>query len=148
MKYGYIDYMVDYRFSTSLHIMLALAYMSHRDPERLVSSSELASSTKSNPTMIRQLLVPLNEAGLIKTYRGKSGGVALAKEAKDVSLRQIYEASFSSKLMLSRGMGNEDCPIGSNIHCVFDNVLGGMEDVLMTHLEGQNLAELLKSFIK
>ena len=140
--------MVDYRFSTSLHIMLALAYMARRDPERLVSSSELASSTKSNPTLIRQLLVPLNEAGLIKTYRGKNGGVALAKDAKEVSLRQIYEASFNSKLMLSRGGGNENCPIGSNIHCVFDHVMGQMEDVLMSHLDDKNLAELLETFIK
>ncbi|QRV25288.1 RrF2 family transcriptional regulator [Marinomonas foliarum] len=140
--------MVDYRFSTSLHIMLALAYRSRRNPEKLVSSSDLATSTKSNPTLIRQLLVPLNEAGLIKTYRGKSGGVALAKDARDVSLREIYEASFSSKLMLSRGMGYEGCPIGSNIHCVFDHVLGEMEGVLMKHLEGKNLLDLLESFIE
>ncbi|WP_159529988.1 MULTISPECIES: Rrf2 family transcriptional regulator [Alteromonas] len=140
--------MVDYRFSTSLHIMLALAYMFRRDSERLVSSSELASSTKSNPTLIRQLLVPLNEAGLIKTYRGKKGGVALAKDAKEVSLKQIYEASFNSKLMSSRGVGNENCPVGSNIHCVFDHVMGQMEDVLMSHLNDKNLAELLETFIK
>lgn len=40
---------------------------------------------------LRQLLVTLKKAGLIKSMRGKAGGYALARPAAEITVREIIE---------------------------------------------------------
>ncbi len=140
--------MVDFRFATSIHILLALANVALNEPDRLVSSAQLAESTLCDPALIRKLLIPLSEAGLIETFRGKTGGVKLAKSALEITLREIYEASFDSNLLVGRKDANQKCPIGSKMSHVFKFITDDLEATFLKNLEEKTLDQLYSKFIR
>ncbi len=69
--------------------MLALGLIEKTEGQRLPNSDWLADSISTNPVVVRRLLSLLNKAGLIKSVRGKNGGVQLAKNAADINLKDI-----------------------------------------------------------
>ena len=133
--------MVDLRFANSLPIMLALAYA--KDSGELMSSAQLATGLKVNPALIRKLLIPLAQAGLINTFKGKTGGAEIAKPPKQINLRQIYETAVDSELVNGPEKFNHSCPIGSCMGKVFTQITSGMETASLKYLEGVTLDKLL-----
>jgi Rrf2 family transcriptional repressor of oqxAB len=133
--------MEDLRFATSLHILVYLAESAKGD--KLMTSSELADGINANPALIRKLLAPLIQAGLIETFQGKTGGARLAKPAKLITLKDIYLASVDKEVVFSRDNVNLKCPISCSMKKVFGNVAEGMENARLNHLEGTNLHQLL-----
>src|SRR4051812_4224130 len=117
--------MVDLRFANSVHIMLALANAVAE--EKLLTSSQLAVGLKVNPALIRKLLIPLAQSGLVETFKGKMGGARLAKSPRQISLGQIYKAVVDSDLIHEPSRYNAQCPIGSCMDKVFNQVASGME---------------------
>ena len=134
--------MEDLRFATSLHVMVYLAEAS-KVSEKLMTSAELADGLNANPALIRKLLAPLVEAGLIETFQGKTGGARLAKSAKLITLKDIYLASVDNESLFSRENVNQKCPISCSMKKVFGNVAEGMEKARLLHLEGTTLHQLL-----
>lgn len=133
--------MVDLRFANSLQIMLALGYA--KEEGTLMSSAQLAVGLKMNPAAVRKLLIPLSQAGLINTFKGKAGGAEIAKAPKQISLRQIYQAAVDSDLVNGPEKFNSSCPIGSCMSKVFHQVTSGMESASLKYLESVSLDKLL-----
>ena len=88
--------MVDTRFPVSVHIMALLAYR----PDTRLRSTDLAKSLKTHPAFARKLVGRLVDGGLIRSARGKGGGLRLARPAKDISLKDIYLAALQDKPLL------------------------------------------------
>lgn len=133
--------MVDLRFANSLQIMLALAHA--KESGALMSSAQLAVGLKINPALVRKLLIPLSQAGLINTFKGKTGGAEIAKTAKQINLRQIYQAAVDSELVNGPEKFNSQCPIGSCMSRVFHQITDGMEAASLKYLESVSLDKLL-----
>lgn len=135
--------MVDQKFSVSVHIMTALAYHSTSHKEELMTSEQLASSIRTNPTVIRRLLAKLVEAGLLESFKGKAGGVRLRKTAKEISLKDIYKAVCDKKLIaLSDKEPLKQCLVSCHMGKLMDEVVSGMELNSMNYLSGIRLSEL------
>jgi Rrf2 family transcriptional regulator, repressor of oqxAB len=137
--------MEDLRFATSLHIMIYLAD-SARQGDDLVTSTFMASGMNANPALIRKLLAPLVEAGLVETVQGKNGGARIARPAKLITLKEIYLASVDKELAFSRGNVNANCPIGASMKKVFGDLAEGMERARLTYLETTTLQQFLRKF--
>src|SRR5690242_19456641 len=90
--------MVDQRFYMSVHLMTELAYRGCREGH-LSTSEELAKGLRTNPTVVRRLVARLVEAGLLKAYKGKKGGVELARCPDEITLEEIYVASSGEPLL-------------------------------------------------
>ena len=134
--------MVDVKFSTSLQIMLSLGVYA-KQGEGLATSQQLAAKLGTNPALVRKLLIPLSRAGLVETFQGKTGGVRIAKPPKEITLRDIYDASVDKTLACARETGDADCPVGACMKTVFTNIVGGMEKALGAHLETKTLQQVL-----
>jgi Rrf2 family protein len=134
--------MVDLRFASSLHMLIAMGFKA-KGGDELVTSNELAESLGTNPALVRKLLVPLAQKGLIETFKGKTGGARLAKLPKDISLRQIYEASVDKEIACTRETTDHDCPVGSCIEKVFKKIVDGMEESISSHLEKTTLQQVM-----
>ena len=134
--------MVDQRFSVSVHIMTALAFHQGQDPE-LMTSETLASSVRTNPTVVRRLIAKLVEAGLLKAYKGKSGGVKLAKEAQEISLKDIYVACSDKRLLSSPNKSpQKKCPVSCSMGKLMNELIDGFEENSMSYLAKIRLADL------
>lgn len=136
--------MVDTRFSVSLQILVTLAV--HRDDERLISSQDLACVLKTNPTFVRKLTGRLVEAGLVASFRGKNGGMRLARSPRDIRLDEIYCAAISEKQLMCapNKPTNKSCKVSCAMGDIFAEVLGGLESATKGYLAKRRLSDLVQ----
>lgn len=135
--------MVDQRFSTSVHIMASLAF--HRCQEgRLMTSDELAQGIRTNATVVRRLIARLTSAHLLKSYKGKTGGVELAREPKDISLKDIYLAAHDKTLLNAPEKSpKKNCPVSCSMGKLMKTVVDGVENNSLDYLAGIALSDLV-----
>lgn len=69
--------MLDVRFSSALKAMLLLGH-AEEEGSPVLSSTQLARSLDTNPSLVRKLMVPLVRDGLVASIKGRSGGFASA----------------------------------------------------------------------
>lgn len=135
--------MVDTRFSVSIQIMMSLAYYGE---DELSSSESLARSLKTNPTFIRKLVSSLVEHELIESFRGKGGGIKLAKSPDKISLNDIYIASTGEKRLISVHQKPvvKSCAVSNCIDGVLDDIVCGLEKTTQAYLAKKYLSDLMK----
>ncbi|MFT6054601.1 MAG: DNA-binding IscR family transcriptional regulator [Roseivirga sp.] len=105
--------MVKSRFSIATHITTFVAkYQSD-----WITSGHLAKSLNINPVLVRNELADLKSADLIKSKKGKNGGVRLSIPAYTIQVAEIFGVAKGEGhvLAFSKNEGSKDCPIGSQI---------------------------------
>lgn len=131
------------RFTIANHILIIIAL----ETEHKVTSDYLAGSVGVNPVIIRKTLSQLRNAELITVARG-TGGASLAKEAKEITLLDVYRAvesiSKDGQLFAFHEHPNPDCNIGRNIHRVLDDKLESAQKALEADLEKTTLADVVQ----
>lgn len=131
--------MVDQRFSVAVHVMTTLAF--HKG--ELMTSDQLASSVRTNPTVVRRLVSKLVEAGLLDSFKGKSGGVKFSGSAKEVSLKDIYKVVSGKPLIFtSEKEPYKACAVSCSMGSLMDQVVQGLECQSMKYLSEISLADL------
>lgn len=133
--------MVDTRFSVSIQIMMTLA--AHND--ELVNSELLSKVLKTNPTFVRKLVSNLVSANLITSFRGKGGGIKIATDPSNISLREIYCASTQEKTLVKvhKKPVSKTCSVSCCINDVLQSVVSGIEQSTHKYLEGKTLNDLM-----
>src|SRR3954470_7761751 len=102
---------VNRQFSIAAHVLAALAHY-----ERDFTSEVLAGSVNANPVFVKRILVKLSKAKLVKATVGKSGGYALTKSPKSISLLDVYSAvNPPSAFAVHCYPSNKMCIVSSNI---------------------------------
>ncbi len=134
--------MVDTRFSVSLENMLTVAY----GPDELLNSASLAKVLKSNATFVRKLTANLASAQLIESFRGKNGGIRLAKTPQQISLKDIYLAATDEKRLINCHSKpvTKCCPISCSIEDIFNDISHGIEKSTLSFLSDKKLSDLLR----
>lgn len=131
--------MLDQRFAASVHIMTILAY----NAGELMTSEYLAKSIRTNPTVVRRLLAKMVEAGLIESFKGKAGGVRMARAPKEISLKDIYKAVSNKALINCRDSEPQKlCVVSCSMKNIFSEVAEGLENSSMTYLAKIKLSDL------
>ena len=126
----------------AVHVMTALAYLDKK------TSSELLSETvNTNPVVIRRLLGELNRAGLIRAVRGKQGGFMLARDAKGISLLDIYRAVNGDEGLVSLhdNPQNRACAVSCKVRGVLSKHLSKAQGVFEHELGKVILADVEKA---
>lgn len=134
--------MVDQKFSVAVHIMTVLAHEKCENGN-LYTSEQLARSIRTNPTVVRRLIARLVEAGVLKSYKGKSGGVELAKCPSEISLEDIYEAVTERTLLHSPvRKAHKPCAVSCSMGKLMSGVIEGFEENSKKYLAGISLQDL------
>ena len=134
--------MVDTRFSVSVHIIVSLAYQ----PDSLTNSDALAGVLKTNPTFVRKLVSKLVDAGIVQSFRGKGGGIRLAKSPKEITLKDIYVAAMDEKALMStpNKSAYRACKVSCSMSEILCEVVDGVEHATKTYLSKTYVSDLLK----
>lgn len=130
--------MVATRFAVGLHILMLLA----TQPAGQATSGRLAESVGTNPVVIRRLSGQLARAGLIRIRRGP-GGAELAREARAITLADVWEAMRRPGLPLlptHRGIGKG---VGAHIPGLLRGVLDEAELAMQRQLGTVTLDQLV-----
>ena len=111
----FISMKINTKLSIASHIVLCIAFFENEG----TTSHLLAKSVRTNPSVIRKILLKLQNAGIVETTKK---GSRLIKNEEDITLLSIYEAVFTEE---ERGLfnfhePNHVCPVG----CAMFDVLG------------------------
>jgi Rrf2 family protein len=102
------------RTDYGVRVILDLATQS---PSERTSTQKIAARQNIPSPFLAKIVSQLSVAGLVTTYRGAGGGVALARDASEISLLQVIEA-LEGPVRLNRcliepeaGPSNGYCPV-------------------------------------
>ena len=130
----------DRTLSTAIHV---LAVLGVHDPE-LVSSDKLARGIRTNPALIRRILLKLSEAGLVETTKGKNGGSRLARKPSQISMEEVYSAIKETPLFGSFDKAPfKECYISCNIGTALENMYGEFEGEMKKKMKKYKLSQFL-----
>lgn len=134
--------MIDTRFSVSVQIMMTVAI--HQD--EMVNSELLATVLKTNPTFIRKIVSRLVEAELLNSFRGKGGGIQLARRPQEINLKDIYVAATNEKRLVNIHCKPvvKNCKVSCNIEQVLEEIVCGIESATQSYLAKKTLHDLMK----
>lgn len=128
------------RLPVAVHILLAIVEFDGREK---TTSTFLAGSVNVNPVIIRNTLGQLKAAGLV-TVKAGEGGSFLAKEPKDITLSDIFDAvEKEEELFHFHERPNPDCPVGKNVHAVLDSRLFDIQEAMRKQMKSITLQDLI-----
>lgn len=127
------------RFAVAVHVMTVLAH----NRRTWVSSPALAGSVRTNPVVIRRLLIRLRRSGLISAQTGKSGGVQLARRPESITLLDIFRAvEGGSPFVLPDKPENKACEVSCAMKSLLSSVLAETDRAMSNSLEKVRLSDL------
>lgn len=128
------------RLPVAVHILLAIVEFDGREK---TTSTFLAGSVNVNPVIIRNTLGQLKNAGFV-TIRAGEGGASLAKEPKDITLLDVFDAVEKKEdLFHFHENPNPDCPVGKNVHAVLDRRLFAIQEAMREQMRSVTLQDLM-----
>lgn len=131
---------VNTQFSIAVHIMAGLAAGCDRE----MTSSRLAMSVNTSPSFVRRVVSKLSKANLVETTTGKTGACRLAKNTKDISLLDIYQAVDAPKAFaIHTYKEQKNCSVSCKIKTVLEHVLEKSQRSLENSLREISLAEIV-----
>jgi len=136
---------VNTQFSIAVHLMAGLAYRG----DESTTSANLATSVNTSPSFVRRVLAKLSRAGLVRTATGKAGACWLAKDKRDISLLDIYQAVGAPKAFAIHAYASQKaCPVSCNIKKALDKALSKTQKAMEKSLEDIALAEIIADLAK
>ena len=128
---------VNCRFATGVHVLVLLAAKA----DTLQTSTDIAEKLDTNPVVVRRVLASLQQAKLIESQKGPTGGSRLLKSPKAISLADVYKAVETSSLFHTpevRAAG----PV--RVNSALDKVFASSMSALFQDLEKTSLSQVLK----
>lgn len=133
MKYSH-------KLSDAIHILAFVDIFQGGD----VSSTMIASSIESNPSLVRRLMSQLAKADLLITRPGVSAA-SLARPAETISLLDVYRAIDESQQLLHVDPKTSmACPVGRNIQATLDGVYDRVQQAAEAEMANVSLAEIIQ----
>jgi Rrf2 family transcriptional repressor of oqxAB len=133
--------MLDVRFSRALQVMLFLA-IAAEDGSPELSSARLARGLNTNPSLVRKLLVPLTNQGLVVCVKGRAGGARLGRQADRITLAEIYRCAVGDKpLWACSPEGEPECLVTAHANEYFAALTIEAEEAVLASLGDRTLAD-------
>jgi len=115
-----------------------------QDEGACCTSEEISRSINTNPVVVRRIVGSLQEAGLLETQKGPSGGAKLTRCPHSITLGQIYRAVEEPEpLALHRTPPSPDCPVGRTIEAILERVFADAQNALESRLDQTHLSDIL-----
>jgi Rrf2 family protein len=128
------------QFSIAVHILAALACRGDQDTR----SATLAASVNTSPSFVRRTLAKLSKAGLVETATGKAGACWLAKDAKHISLLDVYRAVDAPKAFAIHSYPElQVCTVSCHIKGALEKALAKTQKALEAGLAEISLAQII-----
>jgi len=129
------------QFSIAVHILAGLACGCDKEG---VTSGHLAESVNTSPSFVRRTLAKLSKAGLVETATGKAGACWLARDAKDISLLDIYKAVDAPKAFAIHSYSEQKaCFVSCHIKTALEKALTKTQKAMEASLAEISLAQIV-----
>lgn len=114
-----------------------------------LKSEYLAGSVNTNPVVIRRIIGQLNQAKLVVSQTGATGGTRLARRPEQITLDEVYHAIDCGEVFaLHSREPNQDCPVGRNIEAVLCGLQKEIDRSVTETLSRHTLRDLMEIVIE
>lgn len=135
--------MISGKFAVTLHILTLLA----KSADDYLSSDYIAGSLNMNPVLVRKEIANLKKNHLVASKEGKNGGTKLLKPADQITLDDIYKATFESVTFgFSKNTPNPDCPVGKQINSSLSSLYSDINRKISKDLSDISLDNFSETF--
>ncbi|SFS97215.1 Rrf2 family transcriptional regulator [Saccharopolyspora flava] len=136
--------MLDIRFCRALQVMMRLAIAAEEGSE-VRSSTQFAEELSTNPSLVRKLLVPLHNEGLVICTKGRGGGARLGRPAEEITLADIYRCAVGDKPLWARSPDGEHvCMVAARTGEYFAELTAEAENAVLASLANRTLADSVR----
>jgi Rrf2 family protein len=131
---------VSSRSAVAIHALTKLAQRG----DGSLTSGEIADSLASNPVLVRRILGGLRDAGLVWSTEGRGGGWTLARPAREITLRDAYQAVEEGPVLSRLAHPPSDaCEVGRHMQDLLDTEFREAERAMEDRLARTTVADLL-----
>jgi Rrf2 family protein len=131
---------INTQFPIAVHLMAALGYHCGEG----ITSSMLAASVNTSPSFVRRVLAKLSKAGLVETATGKAGACWLARDPRQISLLDIYEAVDPPKAFsIHHYSEQKSCAVSCHIKAALDKALAKTQTAMEGSLREISLKQII-----
>jgi Rrf2 family protein len=119
----------------------AVLYLAQQNGAGRAPTSQIARDQKIPPSFLAKIVSQLSVAGMVQTSRGARGGVALAREPKDINLLEVIEA-IDGPITLNECVSDPSvCAFGDE--CPVHSVWCEAQEKLVRELSSTSFADLM-----
>ena len=114
------------------YALQAILYMASKRPRERTSIKEISSRLETPSHFLSKILQNLTKKNLLVSFKGPSGGFALAKPAHRLKLLEVVKAIDGNDLFEKCAMGFPECSPSNPcaLHEHWKQLRAGLEDVL------------------
>lgn len=121
----------------------AVLYLAEQNGTGRAPTSQIARDQKIPPSFLAKIVSQLSVAGMVQTSRGARGGVALAREPKDINLLEVIEA-IDGPITLNECVADPSvCAFGDD--CPVHSVWCEAQEKLVQELSSTSFADLMRN---
>ncbi len=114
------------------------------NPDRPSKVADVAASFDMSETHLFKIMKVLVDGGMIKTIRGRNGGIVLARPADQITVGAVVRAAEESFLLAECfDSGKTDCPLLTS--CGFNGILHEALQAFMSVLDAKTIADISKN---
>lgn len=112
-----------------------------RNNQDYVSLSEIAERQQISIKYLEKIIAMLSKAKLVESMRGANGGYKLSKDMKEISVKQILDATGDS-IKVSTCTAGEECPKADK--CDTIGVWNTLNGLINSYLQSVSLKDLVE----
>ncbi|MDH3973703.1 MAG: Rrf2 family transcriptional regulator [Deltaproteobacteria bacterium] len=116
-----------------------------KNNKELVTIKEIAQEEEIPRYFLAKVIPPLVNAGIVKGYRGRDGGVSLSKDARLITLKDVIEAVNGPIIMTRCTERGDTCHKGG--YCAVHLSLEETQRTLISKLESYTIGDLAQKYI-
>lgn len=130
------------RLSDAAHILLFI-YLNPKDD---LSSAAIATSIRTNPGYVRQLMAALKKGGVLHATRG-AAIPTLTRPLENITLLDVYRAVEGDKPLLHQDANtNPECGVGVNIQLVLRDCYAQVQQAAEDEMRAITLQTILERY--
>lgn len=125
---------------TSEYGIRAMLYLAQAGGDGYISAGDIGKHLNISAHFLTKIMQQLTAAGLVKSYRGPNGGLAIAREPASISVRDVYVALEGDSLFTECVLGLPGC--GNRKPCPFHDRWAEARERISGMMGDQTLADL------
>lgn len=126
------------------HAIKIMLYLAAQDEDRWVAAPEIASAIASSSAVVQKIVLALSLANLLRTSRGRYGGIKLTRKLADIPLSEVVavgESESGWKFTECDRRPNCDCYLSGG-KCTLRAMYRNVQEQIMGIFGSISLAQL------
>jgi len=132
------------KFALAIYAVALAKYAYNTGEEGRITSEQLAENANTHPVVVRRLLAPLREAGLLTSHSGPGGGWQLSRPASEITLLDIYRSLEQEPVFaVPDAPAGVNCPLGEGFPTVLTACFREAEEAMEARLDQVTVADIV-----